>query len=291
MTREDVEFKTFDGLTLRGWLYPALSHGPALIMTQGFNTPKEILLPDIALWFQQQGLTVLLFDTRTIGASDGEPRNDIQPSKLVEDYHDALTFLVRHPLVNPDNIVYFGYSFSAMIVLAAAALDKRVAAVLSVTPIANYNFRTAQRDAVLDLAQQDRVSQLAGNPPVYIPFVNDEGENPAGWGEKYSVEEFQRFLGTFFFTNQTTVQSYYHLNAWSPYHTMHLVSPTPVMMVTPAEDNLSTPENQRKLFDMIGEPKVFELVSGKGHMDVLNGDGAEQVLSKMLDFLKEHLEW
>jgi fermentation-respiration switch protein FrsA (DUF1100 family) len=248
-------------------------------------------LPDIAAWFQNQGLTVLLFDTRTIGASDGEPRNDIKPAKLVEDYHDALTFLSRHPLVDPDSIVYFGYSFSATISLVAGALDKRAACILSATPIANYNFRTAQRDAVLDLAMQDRISQMAGNSPMYIPFVNDEGENPAGWGEKYSVEEFRAFLGATFFTNQTTVQSYYHLNAWSPYSVMHLVSPTPVMMVTPAEDVLSTPENQRRLFDMIGEPKQFELVPGKGHMDCLNGDGAEAILHKMLDFLKQHLDF
>jgi fumagillin biosynthesis transferase len=35
MKREDVEFRTFDGLTLRGWLYPASERGPALIMNQG----------------------------------------------------------------------------------------------------------------------------------------------------------------------------------------------------------------------------------------------------------------
>jgi fumagillin biosynthesis transferase len=34
-SREDVEFRTLDGLTLRGWLYPASKAGPALIMTQG----------------------------------------------------------------------------------------------------------------------------------------------------------------------------------------------------------------------------------------------------------------
>lgn len=246
-------------------------------------------MPDIAVWYQQQGITVLLYDTRTIGASDGEPRNDIKPSKLVEDYHDAVTFMARHPLVDPDGIVLFGYSFSAMVVLVAAALDKRPAAVISATPIANYNFRVHQRDAVLELAQQDRISTLAGNPPVYIPFVNDEGENPAGWGEKYSVVEFQRFLGLFFFTNQTTVQSYYHLVAWDPYSVMPLLSPTPVLMVTPAEDTLSTPENQIKLFDMIGEPKLMDLVPGKGHMDVLQGDGAEVVLQRTVDFLKQHI--
>lgn len=35
---EDVEFKTLDGLTLRGWLYPADVRGPAVILTPGVST-------------------------------------------------------------------------------------------------------------------------------------------------------------------------------------------------------------------------------------------------------------
>lgn len=30
--REDIEFKTLDGLTLRGWLYKGLKGGPAIIV-------------------------------------------------------------------------------------------------------------------------------------------------------------------------------------------------------------------------------------------------------------------
>ena len=32
---EDVEFKTLDGLMIRGWLYPAKSRGPAIVITPG----------------------------------------------------------------------------------------------------------------------------------------------------------------------------------------------------------------------------------------------------------------
>ena len=38
MSRLDVEFRTVDGLFLRGWLYPAAQRGPALIMTQGVRS-------------------------------------------------------------------------------------------------------------------------------------------------------------------------------------------------------------------------------------------------------------
>jgi hypothetical protein len=35
LPRSDVEFTTLDGLTLRGWLFPASQRGPALIMSPG----------------------------------------------------------------------------------------------------------------------------------------------------------------------------------------------------------------------------------------------------------------
>jgi dipeptidyl aminopeptidase/acylaminoacyl peptidase len=33
---EDIEFKTFDGLTLRGWFYHAGENSPCIILTHGY---------------------------------------------------------------------------------------------------------------------------------------------------------------------------------------------------------------------------------------------------------------
>ncbi|RYP41297.1 hypothetical protein DL767_001151 [Monosporascus sp. MG133] len=136
---------------------------------------------------------------------------------------------------------------------------------------------------------QDRISSIAGNGPVYIPFVGDDGYNPAGWGNQYNMEQFRAFLRTSFFTNWTTVQSYYPVLSWQPYGAMRLIKGTPTMMVTPAEDTISTPGDQKAVFDMIGEPKEFGLVAGRVHMVVINGEGAEEVLQRQLDFMKKYL--
>lgn len=37
LPRQDVEFRTLDGLTLRAWLYPAEKRGPGIIMTPGVS--------------------------------------------------------------------------------------------------------------------------------------------------------------------------------------------------------------------------------------------------------------
>lgn len=36
---EDVEFKTLDGLVLRGTLYPSQTKGPGIVMTPGVSVP------------------------------------------------------------------------------------------------------------------------------------------------------------------------------------------------------------------------------------------------------------
>lgn len=72
------------------------------------------MVAEVAEYFQKFDFTVLIYDPRSIGLSDGTPRNEIHPSRNVEDYHDALTFLKGHPLVDPARIAYWGFSYSAL---------------------------------------------------------------------------------------------------------------------------------------------------------------------------------
>lgn len=46
---EEVEFKTLDGLTLRGWLYPASKRGPGVIITPGVSQSQFRLLSSSSL--------------------------------------------------------------------------------------------------------------------------------------------------------------------------------------------------------------------------------------------------
>lgn len=54
MAREDIEFKTSDGVTLRGWLYKpsdTSSKSPCLVMHHGFSALKEMDLDTFAEYF------------------------------------------------------------------------------------------------------------------------------------------------------------------------------------------------------------------------------------------------
>src|SRR5437764_15494202 len=94
MARRDIEFDA-EGVTLRGWFYPAEGAGgagPVIVMAHGFSAVKEMYLDAFAEVFVTAGLNVLVFDNRNFGASDGEPRQEIDPAAQVPDYPHAITW-------------------------------------------------------------------------------------------------------------------------------------------------------------------------------------------------------
>ncbi|RDW89665.1 hypothetical protein BP6252_01697 [Coleophoma cylindrospora] len=287
---QNVEFKTMDGLTLRGWLYPASKKGPAVVMTPGFNCVKEMFIPEVAEGFQASGITALIYDPRSTGESDGIPRNDIDPMKQVEDYSDALTFLAKQSSVDPNRIAFWGQSFSGTVALCAAALDKRPKLIIAICPLLNFEYSKDKFAMVLMKTMKDRESQVKGNKPFYLPVLTDKGENPAGFGIGADKEGFEYVVKAketvaANHDNRTTLQTYYKMVLWQPHGLMKYVTPTPVMMVVPELDKISPPQHQLALFDTLVSPKRKHIALGKGHLNVLSGDDAPELMQMQVDFV------
>src|ERR1700749_4459370 len=114
MDRRDVEFDA-EGTVLRGWVYPgADATGAAAtgVMAHGFSAVKEMYLDSFAGVFAAAGLNVLVYDNRNFGASDGEPRQEIDPWAQVRDYRHAITYAGTLPEVAPGRIGIWGSSYS-----------------------------------------------------------------------------------------------------------------------------------------------------------------------------------
>src|SRR5438067_744098 len=136
LLRSDVSFDA-EGVTLRGWLYrPAgADHAlPAVVMAHGYSGVKEQHLDRYAEVFAAAGLMVLVYDHRNFGASDGEPRQEIDPIAQVRDYRNAITWVRRLPQVDREHIGVWGTSYSGGHVLVVGALDRRVKCVVSQIP-------------------------------------------------------------------------------------------------------------------------------------------------------------
>src|SRR5919206_2771898 len=135
MNRTDVEFNA-EGTTLRGWLYRPDGDGsvPGVVMAHGFSAVKEMYLDSFAEVFAGAGLAALVFDNRNFGASEGEPRQEIDPWAQVRDYRDAITYARTRPEVDPGRIGVWGSSYSGGHVLVVAAIDRRVRCAVAQVP-------------------------------------------------------------------------------------------------------------------------------------------------------------
>lgn len=217
----------------------------------------------------------------------------IDPQDQVSDCHDAVTFLSQHPLVDAAKITLWGLSLSGAVVLAAAALDPRVAAVVSLAPTASLDIPPEKRAAILQQAVRDRVARVTrtDTPPAYTPMVSEEnGTNLAGLPiDAHAIRELERLSPRF--KNHFTVQTAYRLLAWSVLDLVPRIR-CPVMVVAPERDAITPPEVQKsKVFDLLQVTgKRFELIEERGHWDWWEGErGLEVVLGAQLRWMGQML--
>ncbi|KAK7955015.1 hypothetical protein PG996_015820 [Apiospora saccharicola] len=280
---EKVEFKTLDGLVLRGFLYCARAKGPAIVMTPGFNFPVSLLYHEVALGFQEAGITALVYDPRSVGRSDGLPRSDINPAKQSEDFSDAITFLKTKSVVDPKRIALWGYSLSAAAALMAAGLDPRVKLVVAVCPApVPYNFEVpGKRRKYLDLAVRDRESQARGKEPFYVQYIGDSEETALFDYRKQRgmedleydavVENLSKIAPGF--RNEVTIQTLRRLGSWSFADVPQRVGAIPVLQVFAIHEELQhIRKTQEAIWNGLAGPKERH-TEDRGHMDILTPDG------------------
>ena len=153
-------------------------------MAHGFGGVRGAGLDAIARRFADAGATVLLFDYRYLGTSDGEPRGLIEPTRQRDDYRAAISYARSLAGVDPDRIVLWGTSFSAGHVCTVAAEDRRIVAAIVQNPYVNglaalhYARRTTSASAVARLSLRwaaDEVAALLGRAPHRVALTGPPG--------------------------------------------------------------------------------------------------------------------
>ncbi|KAH9815754.1 peptidase S15 [Teratosphaeria destructans] len=306
--REDIEFMALTGERLRGWLFPAAKRGPALIIGSGVReiphsvslsvpqdcnnsrtvVPKELMTPVFAELYYEQGFTVLMFDGFSLGASEGEPRNHCTIERRIQDLTDAVTFLSQHPSVDDKKIALWGICSDATIMIAAAATDRRIGAVVAMAPPLNLGGKPERREPILELAMADRLDQMAGKEPMYLPVINEDGMSPIGYELGLATLSFAEAAGVIF-DNRMTVRSLVSLLSWDVRHLLPKVSPAAVLICTPELDEVVPMSDSRTLYDTLEEPKEFCIIPGRKHFDWLFDETRGQFQTQV-DFLKQHLK-
>jgi len=299
--RHDIVFPGFGGTCLRGWLYlperPAPV--PGVVMAHGFSAVKEMDLDCFADVFCGAGLAVLVYDHRNFGASDGVPRQEINPWAQARDYRYALGWLGQRPEVDAARLGIWGSSFSGGEVLVVGACDDRVKAVVANVPMAGlpgveYGDTAARFAAVRAMLLDESGRGLADGEGVVmgpVCVVPEEGvELPAFLPQPESVAYFlqrgRQRAATW--QNRVTLRNAFGTEpAYDPGVCVgHLGKP--LLMVVATEDRLAETAVALAAFERAQEPKRLELIVGH-HFLPYTGDAFVQASAAARDFLLEHL--
>ncbi|WP_409331901.1 alpha/beta hydrolase [Trujillonella humicola] len=300
--REDIEFRTEDGVTLRGWHYSpegaaADAPAPLVVMAHGFSAVKEHLLDDFAERFAAGGLGVLVYDNRNLGASDGTPRGEIDPWQQIRDYRTAITWAGTQPWTDPERIGVWGSSYSGGHVLVVAALDRRVRAVVSQVPLvsglANAR-RLIRADAFAGLRgmfDADRAARYAGQPPGMIPVAWEKEPTEVAALPTEDTHDF--FFGPVqerapSWRNEVTLRSVEMFVEYEPGAYIADISPTPLMMVVATRDHLTVADLSLEYYARAREPKELVLLP-VGHFDAYVGDAFARSAPAQVRWFREHL--
>lgn len=179
-----------DGIPCAADVYrPAEASGtvPCVVIGHGFSGTKG-LARVYAERFAQAGMAALVFDYRHFGQSGGEPRQLVDVAKQRADYHAAVRCARALPGVDPARIALWGTSLSGGHVLAVAAADSAIAAVVAQVPLidARRTGRTTRQRLrraltpsarkLLAAALRDAAHAVLGWPPYLARVVGYPGD-------------------------------------------------------------------------------------------------------------------
>ena len=295
--RSDVEFDA-EGVILRGWLYVpdgAAGPVPTVVMSHGFSAVKEMYLDRFAEVFAAAGLAALVYDNRNFGASDGEPRQEIDPWAQVRDYRHAITYASTRPEVDADRIGVWGSSYSGGHVLVVGAIDRRVSCVACQVPLIS-GHRNARRIVRSDflapvggMFDADRAARYAGEPPAMIPVVDADAMAPSALPTPDSYEWFTETGATRApsWRNEVTLRSVEMFWEYEPGAYIGWVSPTPLLMVVAAGDHLTVSDLAIEAYERALEPKRLVVLPG-GHFGAYT-TGFDGASGAAADWFVQHL--
>lgn len=171
------------GLRCKADFFRPLGAGPfpVIVMAHGLGGTRKMRLQAFAERFSKTGYACLVFDYRHFGDSDGYPRQLLDIGRQLEDWQAAVTHVRSLPSIDPTRIVLWGTSFSGGHVLATAAADKQIAAVISQCPFTDGLSSSLAMSPVTSLkvttlAVRDRLGALFGAKPVTVPLYARPGE-------------------------------------------------------------------------------------------------------------------
>ncbi len=259
------------------------SRTPGIVMVGPISSVKEQTLPHYAERFADAGYTVLTFDSRSFGESEGQPRFHYDPNQVIEDYCNAVSYARTIGGIDPERIAVVGVCMGGGYAVSVGARDKRIKAVASIA--GGYNiggtfqeaygvegfaayfakinmlvakqYETGEVQYIPTIAQElsDSVPVAAmPNAEAYSYYDRTSKADAPNWSRKMTAASLEPFL-------------IYNAVAHAP-----LVAPTPLLIVHGTKDLALLPEYAQQAYEAAIGPKELIWIETHNHIELYDQD-------------------
>jgi uncharacterized protein len=281
------------GIHCSGELYmPAdVENPPVVIMAHGFAAEKSFGLPAYAQRFAEKGLAVFMFDYRCFGASEGEPRNYVDPGRHLCDWQAAISHVRSLANINTDKVALWGSSFSGGHVIVTASKDQNISAIVAQVPFVDA-ISTTRMMGVKYLIQamphaiKDMLRMATFQSPHYVKVI--------GTPDEFAVMNTPESYPGYFalvpknstWQNQCPARILLTFAAYRPIAAAGKVL-CPALIMLGEKDSLIDAAAVEKTAKKM--PKGELVKYPFGHFDIYSGDAFENAVKKQTEFLLTHL--
>lgn len=247
---EEVSFSVPSGETLRGWLVPAAEGNElSIAVLHGRGGDRRSHLNQLGM-FHELGASVLLFDLRENGLSDGNSRGTGLAVREAEDGIAAAAELRRRGY---GKVVVFGCSLGGSAAIIAAARDPSIDGAIAEASIARFEDYMSDEAAL-------RLQGRFGAAPLWLANA---------WGNLVVAVTRAR-IGLKAYT--------------TPQDEIGKISPRPTLLIHGRQDTAVRETHAHALHENAGENAQLWLIEGAGHCDGYDVAGS-QYRQKVAGFL------
>ncbi len=296
--RRDISFGSGQD-TCAGWFYlPDEAQGkaelPLIIMAHGLSGVKEQGLGEVAEIFSSAGYAVVVFDFRHFGDSTGEPRQQIFPLDMVEDYRNAITWASSQPNVDAKRVGIWGTSLSGALATYTATVDPRVKALaiqvpVIMSPSVRRSLDPAKWDMMRDILNADRIARYETGEVKTIPVVA-QGDGPCILP---GAEAYDFFTGSQEMApnwrNEVTLESLEKFREFDPVSNIEMMSDVAYLLIGGEKEHLIPPDILQAAFDRVPEPKKMVMLP-IGHFGVYQEPWLSTATNEARDWYDTYLK-